>query len=327
MAIANETCVSFCNKPKAHFGLPGYAPGTIAVNVTWMKRGFNACQTHRSMYPSIADDTQIYGSCKPDASLKLRSTISNCVDDVANWMRSNRLQLNTAKTEILWSTSGRRVHQLPQLPLQVGTDEVMPVTVVRSLGIHIDADVSVRSHVTKAVSGCFAVLRQLRNIHRSVPRSVLQSLVTSLVLSRLDYGNAVLAGIPSYLIVTRLQSVINAAARLVFSSSRFDHITPLLCQLHWLKAKERIDFKLAVLVYKCLHGTAPSYLTDELCHPADLEVRRCLLSASSPSLIVRRTRRSTIGDRAFTFPVITSAPSLPVFRSRLKTHLFQRCFS
>ena len=36
MAIANGTCVSFCNQPKTHFGLPGYAPGTIAVNVTWM---------------------------------------------------------------------------------------------------------------------------------------------------------------------------------------------------------------------------------------------------------------------------------------------------
>jgi len=53
MAIANGTCVSFSNQPKAHFSLPGYAPGTIAVNVTWMKRGFNACQTHRSMYTSI----------------------------------------------------------------------------------------------------------------------------------------------------------------------------------------------------------------------------------------------------------------------------------
>jgi len=53
MAIANGTCVSFCNQPKAHFGLHGYAPGTIVVNVIWKKRGFNGCQTHRSMYPSI----------------------------------------------------------------------------------------------------------------------------------------------------------------------------------------------------------------------------------------------------------------------------------
>ena len=56
MAIANGTCVSFCNQPTAHFGLvgfPRYAPGTIVVNVTWMKRRFNACQMHRIMYPSI----------------------------------------------------------------------------------------------------------------------------------------------------------------------------------------------------------------------------------------------------------------------------------
>jgi hypothetical protein len=61
-------------------------------------------------------------------------------------------------------------------------------------------------------------------------------------------GDATLAGIPPYLL-RRLQSVMNAAARLIYSSSRFDHITSLLSQLHWLKAKERIDYKLAVLVY------------------------------------------------------------------------------
>jgi len=50
--LYDGTCASFCN-PKVHFGLPGYGPGTIAVNVTWMKREFNACQTHRTMHPSI----------------------------------------------------------------------------------------------------------------------------------------------------------------------------------------------------------------------------------------------------------------------------------
>ena len=138
--------------------------------------------------------------------------------------------------------------------------------------------------------------------------------------------------------ILSLQSVMNSAARLVFSSSRYDHITPLLRQLHWLKAAERIDFKLAVLVYKCLHGAAPSYLADELCLSAvwDLSPRRRLRSAPSSSLVVHRKRLSTIGDRAF--PVVaahvwnglpqhvTSAPSLPTFSRRLKTHLFQRYF-
>ena len=179
------------------------------------------------------------------------------------------------------------------------------------------------------------MLRQLRSVRRSVPRSVLQSLVTSLVLTRLDYGNATLVGIPQYQF-NRFQSVMNAAARLVFSASRYDHITPLLRQLHWLKAPERVEFKLAVLVYKCRQRTVPSYLFEELCQPADFEARCRLWSASSSSLVVRRTRLSTIDDRAFPVaaariwnglpPHVTSAPSLPVSRSRLKTHLFRRCF-
>ena len=120
----------------------------------------------------------------------------------------------------------------------------------------------------------------------------------SLKLQNTITNCATLAGIPLYQL-KRLQSVMNAAARLVFSSRKFDYVTPLLCQLHWLKAPERIDYKLAVLVYKCQHGSVPPCLADELCRPADIEGRRCLRSASSSSLIVRRTRLSTVGDRAF----------------------------
>ena len=118
----------------------------------------------------------------------------------------------------------------------------------------------------------------------------------------------------------------------MFSSSNFQHITPLLRQLHWLKTPERIAFKLSVLVYKCLHGSAPAYLTDELCQVADVEARQRLRSSSSSSLIVSRTPLLTVGDRAFPVAaarvwnsltdLVTSAPSVAVCRSRLKTHLF-----
>jgi hypothetical protein len=282
-----------------------------------------------------ADDSQIYGSCRPSACPELQTRISACIDDVADWMRSNRLQLNSTKTEILWSTSSRRLHQLPQTALRVGSVHVVPSVAVRDLGILLDADVSMKSHVMRTVSTCFFVLRQLRSIRRSVPRPVLQSLVVSLVLSRLDYGNATLVGIPQHLL-QRLQSVMNSAARLIYPSSRFCHITPLLQRLHWLKARERIDFKVAVLVYKCQHGTAPSYLADELCRSADVLGRSHLRSASLSQLVVRRTCRSTLGDRSFmvagprlwnNLPQhVKSASSLPVFKSRLKTHLFKTSF-
>ena len=131
--------------------------------------------------------------------------------------------------------------------------------------------------------------------------------------------------------------MINSSARMVFFSWRFDHITPLLRQLHWLKVPERIDYKLALLVYKCLQGVAPSYLADDLCQTADVEARHRLLSASSPSLVVRRTWLSTYRDRVFPVAAsrvwnslphqVTSAQSLPVFCSRLlKTHLLSPSF-
>ena len=104
-----------------------------------------------------------------------------------------------------------------------------------------------RSHVTKTASGCFTVLQQLRSIRQYVSRPVFQSLAALLVLTRLDHGSATLAGILQYLL-KRLRSVMNLAARLVFSSPRYAHITPLLRQLHWLKTAEQTDFKLAVLV-------------------------------------------------------------------------------
>ena len=124
----------------------------------------------------------------------------------------------------------------------------------------------------------------------------------------------------------------NAAVRLV-SSSQFVHITPLLRQLHWLKASERIAFKCAALVDTCLYGSAPSYLVDELCQVADVEARRRLRSASPSSLIVGRTRPFTVGTRRPSLSGcrcswnslpqhVTSAPSLLVFQLRLKTNLF-----
>jgi len=72
----------------------------------------------------------------------------------------------------------------------------------------------------------------------------MQSLVVALILTHLDYGNATPAGLADQSLV-RLQSVLNAAARLIYMSGKFDHVTPLLSELHWLRFHERIDLKLA----------------------------------------------------------------------------------
>ena len=74
--------------------------------------------------------------------------------------------------------------------------------------------------------------------------------------SRLDYGNGVLVGVPANL-MRRLQSVLNAAARLIYRLKTRDHITYALISLHWLRVPERIQYKLATLAYRVLHGDAP----------------------------------------------------------------------
>jgi len=129
------------------------------------------------------DDTQVYGFSPPSLVDPLQIRMLACIDDVAGWMLSNRLQLNAAKTEILWCSSTRRQSQLPTTPFHACSDHVTPSTVVRNLGIFLDSDVNMRVQVSRTISRCFQTLRQLHSIRHSVPRSVFQSLIAALVLT------------------------------------------------------------------------------------------------------------------------------------------------
>ena len=122
--------------------------------------------------------------------------------------------------------------------------------------------------------------------------------MVSLILTRLDYGNATLAGLPAYL-VSWLQSVMNAAARSIIGIRRSEHVTSTLANLHWLKVSERIKFKLAVLTYCRLRGAAPRYLTDDIRLLSDIPSRRVLRSSSRNELVIKPTRLSTDDVRAF----------------------------
>jgi len=96
----------------------------------------------------------------------------------------NRLQLNPAKTEVLWSSSVRRQHQIPTGSACVGDTSVLPVRTVRDLGVYIDADVTTSAHVTAIIKACFAGLRQIRSVRRSLTRTTLTTLVHALVATK-----------------------------------------------------------------------------------------------------------------------------------------------
>ena len=107
-------------------------------------------------------------------------------------------------------------------------------------------------------------------------------------LTKVDCCSSVLSGVSGQLL-QRLQSVFNDAAHLVFSARNSEHITPLFCELHWLKVPERIQFRLCVLTYRYINGTAASYLAETLHLTADVGSRRRLRGASTFTLVIPST--------------------------------------
>ena len=169
--------------------------------------------------------------------------------------------------------------------------------------------------------------------------SVFHSLVSALVLSRLDYCNSLLINLP-LTHIQRLQSVQNAAARLIFNLRRCDHITDVLINIHWLRVPERITLKVATLMYPALHG--PHHLTWR-CH-SHVSPTCCTDAGSGlpPLNSLTLTFRTVVGQPSEVVPFLlleqrcgmacqamlgsTSASSLSVFKNRLKTYLFRRCY-
>jgi len=140
-------------------------------------------------------------------------------------------------------------------------------------------------------------LRQLCRVRRSLVSAA--TLVHAFVSSRGDYCNAVFAGAPKT-ITDRLQRVLNASARVVSDTRKFDLVLSrsMHTELHWLDVPERNKYKLGMLMYRCQHDKAPRYLMDHCTSVSDIAYRQRLRSASSHEVSVPRHRLSTYGRRA-----------------------------
>jgi len=143
----------------------------------------------------------------------------------------------------------------------------------------------------------FYHIRRLRQIRHLVSREVLTQLVTSLVLSRLDYSNALLAGLPASTLAP-LQHAQNAAARLALGLDRRSHITTALHKLHWLPVNYRVTFKIATIMHQTFHRRCQSYLSDLVVFAsADSNVRQLRCSTTRAAAVKRS--RTQFGRRAF----------------------------
>ncbi len=241
-------------------------------------------------------------------------------------MTEYHLQLNLAKTELLvFSATPTLQHDFT---IQLGSSTITPSASVRNLGVIFDDQLTFKECIAKTQSCRFA-LHNIRKIRPFLTEHAAQLLVQALVISRLDYCNALLAGLPSNTIKP-LQMIQNAAARLVFNEPKRAHVTPLFVSLHWLPVAARIQFKTLMLAYRTATGSAHTYFHSLL---RIYIPSRSLRSASERRLVVPSQRGSKSLSRTFSFTVpgqwndlptpIRNAGSLTIFKQQLKTHLFQ----
>ena len=115
------------------------------------------------------------------------------------------------------------------------------------------------AHISRVCSAAHLHLRNISRIRPFLSQTTTEQLVHAFVTSRLDMGNALLSGVTQAQL-SRLQRVQNCAARLVTRTSRAEHITPVLEQLHWLPVKQRVIFKILLQVYRSFNNSAPEYI-------------------------------------------------------------------
>ena len=200
-------------------------------------------------------------------------------------MSSNRLKLNPSKTELIWFYSGRRQLSFVENDIELFGNRIAPVHTVRDLGVMLNSKMTMSQHVSRVCQNCYFQIRLIRRLGKALSVESKLLLVYALVHSRLDYCNSVLARLP-WSLVQQLQSVLNSAARLIFGLKRFDHITPALMDLHWLPYPQRITYKLCMIMFKCLRGSAPAYLADYCTSTSLVPGRSALRSAAHGDIVV-----------------------------------------
>ncbi len=173
----------------------------------------------------------------------------------------HHLQLNLAKTELLVITANPSFHH--NFTFQLGSSTITPSKTARNLVVVINNKLNFSDHITKTARSCNCALYNIKKIRPFLSKHATQLLVQALVLSRLDYYNALLAGLPASSIKP-LQLIQNADAKCIFNEPKRTHVTPLFINLHWLPIAARIIFKALMFAYRITSGSAPLYLNSLL---------------------------------------------------------------
>ena len=200
---------------------------------------------------------------KHENESSILNQLQNCLENINSWMTTFKLKMNNSKTEIIAYGTKQQLDKLNITDVSVGGCKVTCVDHVRDLGVHMTSTLNFDLHIRKKCQTAHNQLRNLRGIRKHVTQKSAETLVHGLIHSHLDFCNGLFADIPAYQL-DKLQKVQNQAARVVLNATYDQNSNDLLKQLHWLPVRARIMFKVLVIVFRVVQGTAPSYLRDML---------------------------------------------------------------
>ena len=279
-----------------------------------------------------ADDTQLYTTFDPEDSEAALSKLEACIEEIRSWMQKNFLKLNNAKTEFIMFGTPHDLSSVSGWTVTVGESEILPSTTARNIGAYLDCSMNLKGQINNTVRACYGQMRSIAKIRKYLTIEATKKLTHAFISSRLDNLNSLLYKLPDCQL-KKLQLVQNSAARMIVQQKRSEHITPTLKDLHWLPVSCRIKYKLLLLVFKCLIGKGPAYLSSLLHHYIPT---RALRSSNQYHLQEPPTHRK-YGERAFSvcgprlwnrLPLSArQCKTLPSFKTALKTHLFKLGYS
>ena len=290
--------------------------------------------SHDLFFHMYADDTQILLACPPSYISNGITKLEKCLADVHMWMVENLLKLNPTKTEFIVFGSSHMLQKInvSDIELRIDNTVISPSDSVRNLGVLFDSQMTMSPQIKSVCKATMASVRNIGRVRKYLDNDTTKLLVNSLILSKMDYCNSLLHGIPSNKLQS-LQRLQNICVRIITRTKKFDHITPHMRDLHWLPVDFRVQYKIILLVYKA-HRMGPGYLADIT--PLHI-ARRCLRSEDLHRITVPSSRTKTFGDRAFSHSAaalwnslpltIRTIPTIATFKRNLKTHLFQTAYN
>ncbi|PIK45578.1 ORF2-encoded protein [Apostichopus japonicus] len=238
------------------FGVPqGSVLGSLLFTLYMSPLG-QIIRHHNLKFHQCADDNQLYLLFTKSAYMDAITSIEGCVKDIKEWFTINKLKLNDSKTEVLLIRSRFDTSLTLLTNLHIGSASVKLFDSAKNIGVTSDSSYSFKQHISSTCKSINFFLRKMAHIRKYLTEKSYKTVIHAIMSAKLDYANSLLYGLPDNQL-RLLQRTQNTAVRIITRSKKFDHITCILRQLHWLPVSYRINFKIILHTYKALHGLAP----------------------------------------------------------------------